>query len=238
LLASVNRQLTQEIEIRKQAEEALRMLAGRLLTAQEAERRRLAREMHDDLTQRLAVLAIEAGKLEQESDFPGMPVDRLRGMKDQLITLSEDVHALSRRLHPSILDDLGLVEALRSECGSFAQREGIPVRYAPQSISQEMPQEIALCLYRIAQEGLRNVAKHSGAKEATVSLAATTEGVMLSIEDPGIGFSLARAKGKPGLGLASMEERARLVGGDLAIHSEPGKGTLIEVWAPLPGRTP
>jgi PAS domain S-box-containing protein len=226
-----------DITERKRAEQTVRMLAGQLLTAQEAERRRVAREMHDDLTQRLAGLAIEAAKLERECG-PSAVADRLRAMKDDLIRLSQDMHSLSRQLHPSILEDLGLVEALRSECGNFSQREGIRVRYAPQAVPPEIPKEVALCLYRIAQEALRNVAKHSGAQEAHVSLTATDEGILLSIEDAGAGFSPVQVQGKPGLGLASMEERARLIGGDFSLRSRPSQGTLIEVWAPLPGRTP
>jgi len=217
----------------KRAEQSVRTLARRLLTAQEVERRRLAREMHDDLTQRLAVLAIEAGKLEQALDSAGTAPARLREMKEQLIRLSKDVHALSRQLHPSILDDLGLVDALRSECASFSQREGIAVRCALADVPSQVPKDVALCLYRIVQEGLRNVAKHSGARQAAVSLAATDEGILLSIEDPGAGFDPAQVPGKPSLGLASMEERARLVGGDFSIRSGPGRGTLIEVWTPL-----
>ena len=159
-------------------------------------------------------------------------------MKDQLIKLSQDVHGLSRQLHPSILEDLGLVEALRSECGSFSQREGIPIRFAPQYVPRGIRNDVALCLYRITQEGLRNVAKHSGVREASVSLVATDEGIMLSIEDSGAGFDPAWVRGKPGLGLASMEERARLIDGDFSVRSQPGKGTLIEVWAPLSGTMP
>jgi PAS domain S-box-containing protein len=225
--------LIEDITDRRKAEASVRQLAGKLLTAQEAERRRLAREMHDDFTQRLAVLAIEAGKLEQELDSSGTASGRLRDMKGQLIRLSEDVHALSRQLHPSILDDLGLVDALRSECNSFSQREGISVHCALEPAPANLPKDAALCLYRIAQEGLRNIARHAGVREASVSLASTSEGVLLSIEDAGLGFDPAQFHGKPGLGLASMEERARLIGGDFSIRSEPNQGTLIEVWAPL-----
>jgi two-component system, sensor histidine kinase and response regulator len=225
--------VTEDVTERRHAEEAVRRLAGRLLTAQEEERRRVAREMHDDLTQRLAVLAIEAGRLEQELASSGKDSGRLRSMKDQLIRLSTDVHALSRQLHPSILDDLGLADALRSECGSFSQREGIAVRCSLEEVPRGISRDVALCLYRVAQEGLRNIAKHAKAKEAIVSLAASDEGILLSIEDAGAGFVPGQVSGKPGLGLASMEERARLIGGDLSIRSEPGKGTLIEVWAPL-----
>ena len=221
-----------ELALQK-SEEAVRQLPGKLLIAQEAERRLLAREMHDDLTQRLAVLAIEAGKLEQELDLSGTAPGRLRDMKEQLIKLSEDVHTLSRQLHPSILDDLGLVDALRSECSSFSQREGIAVRCTLEPAPANLPTDIALCLYRIAQEGLRNIAKHADVKEATISLASTEEGILLSVEDEGFGFDPAQFHGKPGLGLVSMEERARLIGGDFSLRSKPGKGTLIEVWAPL-----
>ena len=194
--------------------------------------------MHDDLTQRIAVLAIEAGKLEQEADSSDLPSDKLREIKDQLINLSQDVHALSRQLHPSILDDLGLVDAMRSECARFSQREGISVRYTPQDIPPGIPKDVALCFYRIAQEGLRNITKHSAAHEARVSLTATDDSILLSIEDDGVGFSPAKSQGKLGLGLASMEERARLIGGEFSVRSEPGRGTLVEVLAPCSGKMP
>ena len=192
--------------------------------------------MHDDLTQRIAVLAIEAGKLEQAADSTDVLSGKLGEIKDQLIELSQDVHSLSRQLHPSILDDLGLVEALRSECARFSQREEISVRYTPQDIPPGIPKDVALCLYRIAQEGLRNIAKHSAAKEARVSLAATDDSILLSIEDSGVGFDSSQSQGKPGLGLVSMEERARLIGGELSVRSEPGNGTLVEVWAQYSGK--
>lgn len=227
-----------EVAERKRAEEAVRVLAGRLLTAQEAERSLIAREMHDDLTQRIAVLAIEAGKLEQISAASASLSGRLREIKDQLIRLSQDVHALSRQLHPSILDDLGLVDALRSECASFSQRERIPVRYTPQDVPAEIPKEVALCLYRIAQEALRNIAKHSKAREARLALTATDDSILLSVEDTGVGFNAGQTRGKPGLGLDSMEERARLIGGELTIRSKRGSGTLVEVWAPCLGKMP
>lgn len=227
-----------DITERKRAEEAVRVLAGKLLTAQEAERSRIAREMHDDLTQRIAVLAIEAGKLEQESGDCASLAGKLQDMKAQLIRLSEDVHALSRQLHPSILDDLGLADALRSECASFSQREGIAIRYTPQKIPATIPREVALCLYRIAQEALRNIAKHSTAREARVALTADDDSILLSIQDAGVGFCADQPHGKFGLGLASMEERVRLIDGELTIRSEPGEGTLVEVWAPCSEKTP
>ncbi len=214
----------------------LRMLAGKLISAQEGERSRLARELHDDLTQRLAVLAIDAGKLEQDiQDYPSIARDRIREIKQQVVRVAEDIHQISRRLHPSILDDLGLVEAIRSECISFSDREGIPVLFEPENVPYSISGPIALCFYRIVQEGLRNIAKHSQSQEAVVALGTKDGGIALSIEDRGRGFTPAEVRGKGTLGLASMEERARLIQGYLSVDSKPGKGTVITVWAPLSG---
>src|SRR4051795_11652751 len=158
-----------EESLRKSREE-LRSLAGRLLRAQEDERRRIAREMHDDWTQRLAVLAIDAAKLGTQLDPSSDAHCRLQEMREEMVSLSEDVHALSRQLHPSILDDLGLVDALRSECAGVARREGVAVAYRSDDVTSSLPKDVALCVYRVAQEALRNVVKHSGTEEARVSL--------------------------------------------------------------------
>ncbi len=222
-----------EKELQKSQEE-FRTLAGRLLTAQEAERSLLAREMHDDLTQRLAVLSIEAGKLEQQLQSSRSPASgKLGEMRQQMVKLSTDVHAISRQLHPSILDDLGLVDAIKSECNNFTQREGIVVNYKPVRLPPRIPRDIALCIYRIIQEGLRNIAKHAQATEAHVSLIGKNDALHLSIKDTGIGFDPLQAKKKTSLGLASMEERVRLIQGKISIESQPGQGTVIQVKAPL-----
>ena len=224
-----------EAALRKRQKE-LRILAGKLLSAQEEERRRLARELHDDLTQRLAVLAIEAASLEKVlSSSPSPVCDRVRRMKEQMVKLSADVHGISRQLHPSILDDLGLVSAIESECEAFSERDGVRVTFTPESVPAGLPRDISLCLYRVTQEGLRNIAKHAQAKEAYVTLAGVDGGVLLTIQDRGVGFDLAQTRGKMGLGLDSMEERVRLLQGSLSIHSKPGQGTIIEVLTPLPG---
>ena len=225
-----------DITKRKEAEEALRELSGRLISAQEEERRRVARELHDDLTQRLAVVAIEAGKLEQQLQGGSEPVlERLRRVKEQMIELSAVVHGISRQLHPSILDDLGLVNAIEAECMNFSQREGIQVTFRAKNVPAALPRDIALCLYRILQEGLRNIAKHASTKKADVALTAQDGSIVLSVGDQGIGFDPAGVRGKRGLGLASMQERLRLIRGHLSIRSEPGKSTIIEVWAPVAG---
>jgi signal transduction histidine kinase len=155
---------------------------------------------------------------------------------EQLIQLSEDMHSLSRQLHPSILDDLGLAEALRSECASFSRREGIAVAYCPEDVPPTVPKDIALCVYRVAQEALRNVAKHAAVNETRVVLVGTGPELVLRVEDDGAGFDTGAVRWEPALGLSSMEERVRLVRGRLAITSAPGRGTTVEVRVPLARR--
>ncbi len=226
-----------DVTARQQAEEALsatqedyRNLASQLLTAQETERRLIARELHDDLSQRLVGLAMDAEELEnQMSSLGGDSFARLKDMQEKIKKLSIDTHALSRQLHPSILDDLGLADAVESELSAFRQREGIMVTYQSADLPAGISQDVAICIYRILQESLRNIAKHSGAAEVNISLLGKNNTIHLSIKDNGRGFDPAEAKGEVGLGLASMKERAYLVGGIFSIQSRPGKGTVIDV---------
>jgi signal transduction histidine kinase len=229
-----------DISERKRAEEALRTsqenyrnLASQLLTAQETERRLISRELHDDLTQRLAALAMEAEMFEQQMPPQGAGAVRLKEMKDKLVTLSIDVHSLSRRLHPSILDDLGLPDAIASECARFQRQDSIAVNFKAENITEEIPPDVAVCLYRIAQESLRNISRHAEATEVTILLVGKNDSILLTIMDNGNGFDPDRVKGKQGLGLDSMKERASLIGGDFSIKSQPGQGTVIEVLVPL-----
>jgi signal transduction histidine kinase/ABC-type uncharacterized transport system substrate-binding protein len=219
---------------RRLAEREVASLAGRLITAHEDERRRLARELHDDLTQRLARLAIDAGKIEH-SPPASNHAEPGRTMREELVHLSEDVHALSYRLHPSLLDDLGLVEALNAECDGFSRRESIQVEFKPRDIPREIPWETALCLFRVAQESLRNVARHSGASAAEVSLRKVDGGIEMAVHDNGTGFDPAHDRGRHSLGLASMKERVHLLGGELDIDSAPGRGTTVVAWVRLNG---
>jgi signal transduction histidine kinase len=211
----------------KEREKRLKELAGKLLDAQENERRRLARELHDDLTQRLAILAIEAGRLEKQSGCSGPAAQTLRVIRDKLITLSEDVHTISRQLHPSIIEDLGLVDSLRSEINNFTNREGIPVRFDVEEENLSLPLDVAICFFRVAQEGLRNIGKHARAQSVRISLSHRNGSLLLTIKDDGIGFDPQAVRKISGIGLASMEERIRLVGGRLSVQSQPGEGTLI-----------
>jgi PAS domain S-box-containing protein len=230
-----------DITLRKEAEEtikksqdSLRFLAGKLITAQEEERRRLAREMHDDLTQRLALLAIEAGKLETESQkYDSSMHANLQEMKKKIIKLSKDIHDISRQIHPSILDDLGLVNAIKSECAAFTQREGINVEYETSNVPLSIPRNVKICIYRIIQESLRNIARHAGTDKAQVSLTCSDGNLFLTIRDNGIGFDTLHMQVRKGIGLRSIHERVRLIQGEFSVQSKPGEGTVIKVTAPF-----
>jgi len=220
--------------ILRQNERDLRRLAGRLISAQEEERSRLARELHDDIVQRLAVFAIDVGKLEQQLPDPAAPIrEVLHEITKDIINISQDVHNLSRQLHPSILDDLGLIKAVEAECTSFSRREGIEIVFNHENIPRVIPKHVSLSLYRIIQEGLRNISKHACAEHISVSLKGLDHEVLLSVRDDGIGFDRAEVKENPGLGLSSMRERARLIQAEFSIQSQPEKGTVITVRAPL-----
>lgn len=219
----------------KKSRENLRFLAGRLLTVQEEERRRLAREMHDDLSQRLAMLAIEAGKLEQQIGATSATSGKLKQIKEQLVKVSADIHDISRQLHPSIIGDLGLVDAMRSECSSFSKREDIFVRFDSENVPSQVSNDTAICIYRVLQESLRNIARHAESDEAKVTFIGNDNELILYVKDYGIGFEFEKIRHKMGLGLASMEERVRLIQGKIMVKSETGKGTTIEVRVPLLG---
>ena len=156
-------------------------------------------------------------------------VGLVHAISEQLVSLADDVHALSRQLHPSIIDDLGLAEALRSECASFSRREGIAVKCFVDNIPANLPKDIALCIYRVAQESLRNIAKHAAVSEATVKLDSTRGELSLQVVDAGLGFCTENGHSRIGIGLASMEERVHLVRGRFTIRSAPEKGTTVEV---------
>lgn len=219
----------------RQAKDGLRQLATKLLHSQEEERGRIAREMHDDWTQRLALLGIETSKLESHLDAKAIALPLLHAIREQLVSLSEDVHDLSRQLHPSILDDLGLVEALRSECAGFSRREEIAIDYRPTQLPANLPADVSLCVYRVAQEALRNVAKYAAVKKASLTLVAIGPDLLLQVQDLGVGFDPENGRAQAGLGLSSMEERVRLVQGEFSVTSAPGQGTTVEVRVPLPG---
>jgi two-component system, chemotaxis family, CheB/CheR fusion protein len=210
----------------------LRELAARLLTTQEEERRRVSRELHDDLNQKLAMLEVDADRLgQQKLASPEIRRD-VQSLRDRTAEVSNDIRRVAYQLHPSILDHLGLHVALRSYCAEFTEHDGVQVKFSGQEQDEPVPEDIALCLYRVTQESLRNVAKHAAAKAAAVTLEVADNRIHLSIKDNGAGFDTG-AKHKGGIGLLSMKERVRLVDGEFVLKSKPGRGTRIDVWAPL-----
>jgi signal transduction histidine kinase len=232
LARSFNR-MAEDLERTTVSKEEYRALAGRLITAQEDERSRVARELHDHLTQRLAAAAIEAGNIERSS--AGGPEALQAGLgriKQQMARLSDDVHRLSRSLHPAMLDDLGLVAGIEAECRAFFERGGPPVEFETQGDPARLSRAAQLALYRIVQESLRNIEKHAGARTVRIRIACDAGEARLSIEDDGRGFDRDDPSRRAGIGLASIRERARLLGGDAIIRSSPGAGTTIEVRVP------
>jgi signal transduction histidine kinase/ABC-type uncharacterized transport system substrate-binding protein len=210
-----------------------KQLARKLLTAQEDERRRLAREMHDDITQRLAAAAIACGQIQKDAALSHESKADVSDLSESLIKISKDVHQFSRRLHPSILEELGLFDAIRHECNTLALQSKIVVTLRFNQMPDNLSKDLQLCLYRIVQESLRNMVKHSRATEGEITLNADAEWVHLEVKDNGCGIPAVRDRERLGLGLVAMEERVQLVGGLLAITSLKDAGTCIEVRLPL-----
>jgi PAS domain S-box-containing protein len=230
-----------DVSERKKTEDTLRRherdlskLAGRIIYAQEEELRRLSRELHDDLTQRLAALSLDAALIEKQlSPLQPQAVKDIKDLRSNLSEVAEEVHDLSRQLHPSILDDLGLVQAVQAECAAFTKKTGIDLSFMPHDFPGKVPQQSALCLYRVSREGLQNIAKHSQAAAASITLQGHSDGIRLLIQDKGIGFDPQEVRKRAGIGLSSMRERVRLLNGTISFKSEPGQGTTIEVFIPL-----
>jgi PAS domain S-box-containing protein len=211
--------IVRDITANKRAEEALSQLSRRLLEAQEQERHRIARELHDDIGQRLAALAFNlAGSTE---------------LQQQVMELASDVQALSHELHSSRIELLGVGAAMRHFCSDFGAQQNCAVDFASQDLPNELPPEISLCLFRILQEGVHNATKHSGVRQVEVRLHGSKGHIHLMVRDHGKGFDVAAARGGRGIGLISMEERLKLVGGDLTISSQPNGGATIHARVPF-----
>ena len=211
----------------------IRALAASLLTAQEEERRRVSRELHDQICQQLASLAIEIGGL-ATGPAPPEVQRRLKELQVRAAVAAEQARHIAYELHPSVLDDLGLVASLQSLCKTFSEQTGIPAEFTHGALPASLPREIASCVYHVAQESLQNAAKHSNAKRVSVALSFRRASMRLSIRDDGIGFDAELVKGRGGLGLVVMAERARIVDGTLSIKAQPGRGVTITLAIPLP----
>jgi two-component system, chemotaxis family, CheB/CheR fusion protein len=214
-------------------QEQLRRLTASLFNAQEYGNRELARELHDGFSQQLAAVSMEISQLLKRGAHDDSIAQPLEQMGKKISRMADDMHRASRRLHPAMLEDLGLGAALRDEGENFFRETKIPVAFHGEIGRDGLSTPVALCLFRVAQEALRNVRKHTKATVVDINLARTDHSVELRIKDNGTGFDLEAARKKAGLGLISMEERVRLVSGKLTIRSPKGKGTTVEVTVPL-----
>jgi PAS domain S-box-containing protein len=223
-----------DITDRKLAEEALASVGSRLIEAHEEERTWIARELHDDIAQRVALLAVELERFDLQA--PGLAVDvhqYLPRARQRISDLAKDIHALSHRLHSSKLEYLGLATAVKSFCHELSEQRNVRIEFKHSNLPVEIPKEISLCLFRVLQEALQNAVKHSAEQNVRVELHGTPDGIHLRVSDSGIGFNWQDAIKRRGIGLISMRERLRLVNGELSIQSTPGRGTVVLARVPL-----
>ena len=226
-----------DITERKLAEEALEDVSRKLMQAQEQERSRIARELHDDIGQRLALLAVELEQLHQ--DPPGLPEVRSRmgDLQRQVSELATDIQTLSHELHSTRPEYLSPVAAMRGLCQEFGEQTKVKVEFKSQDLPSPLPRDTSLCLFRVLQEALRNAVKHSGARYVQVGLWGALHEIHLVVSDRGVGFDSEAVKDSRGLGLVSMGERLELLKGTLSIESQPGRGTTIHACLPLSSRS-
>jgi PAS domain S-box-containing protein len=223
-----------DVTDQKLAQEALEKVGGRLIEAQERERSRIARELHDDICQRLALLSLELEQADENSNDSGAQGNtQISHIRKHCADIAADVQALSHELHSSKLDYLGVVAAVRSFCQELSKQQGVDIEFTNDNVSSHLPREISLCLFRVAQEALHNAVKHSGVSRFAVHLWDTENEVQLEVLDSGAGFEVEEVMENAGLGLVSMKERTHLVNGTLSVESKPNGGTKIVARVPL-----
>jgi signal transduction histidine kinase len=228
--------LEQHVLLLNDKQQELETLTGKLIEAQEQERRRIARDLHDDFNQRLAALSLELETIERAPVALPEPIGRhLAAIRGQLGQLSDDLHDLAYKLHPSLLEHVGLEIAIREHVSEFTKQTRLPVTITAREVPRTLPPEIATALFRVMQESLQNVLKHAQATDVTVRLSGSSKGIGLSVRDNGKGFEVASNQAqRAGIGLMSMQERARLLGGFSRIRSCSANGTKVCAWIPLP----
>jgi signal transduction histidine kinase len=219
--------------IRSRAQETLAKLSSKLIEAQEKERSRIARDLHDDICQRLTLLSLEIQHLMGDLGGIQARAERMQEAWEHCSAIAGDVQALSHELHPSMLDLLGLTAAMTNFCREFSQQRDVVVKFVHSSVPDSLPREISICLFRVAQEALHNAAKHSTTNFFEVHLWGTPAGIALEVHDAGVGFDVESVQKNGGLGLISMQERAHIVQGTFAIHSKVNCGTTIRATIPL-----
>jgi PAS domain S-box-containing protein len=223
-----------DITDRKRTEEALANMGRRLIEAHEEERTWIARELHDDINQRIALLAIELEQWNQHLPKSAVNLhEHIHRARERLSDIAKDVQALSHRLHSSKLEYLGIVAAANSFCKELSEQQKVQVEFNHADMPRTVPKEISLCVFRVLQEALQNAVKHSGARHFRVELRGKSEDICLTVSDSGVGFDWHGAMDRQGLGLISMRERLQLVNGEFSIESEPGRGTTIYARVPL-----
>lgn len=230
LVTDISKRRADEQAIRQQGEE-LRALAARLMTAQDDERRRIARDLHDDLSQTLAFLAMDLGKLATKPAAHDLVTD-IRALQLCAADAAESVRRVSHELHPWVLDDIGLEAALEQYCEEFQRRTGIATRFTSRDVPESLQRDVASSIYHIAQECLRNVSKHARTKTVSVTIEFANNVLRLIIKDQGVGLKAERPE-PSGIGIVAMRERAHLVNGRLSIQSRTGAGTEVSVEVPV-----
>jgi PAS domain S-box-containing protein len=236
-MTDISQRKRAEEEIRRSHEE-LRALNSRLISVQEESRKHLARELHDVLTQQIATLSVDVNRLQEWTlPSPRAFTAALARVRNGIRTLASDIHKFARTLHPSILYELGAIPALESECNFFQQQFGIRCRFMKgPGVPKRLPDPLGLACYRIAQEAMRNAVRHASSRDIRLRVRIRNGELAMTVADDGCGFDVERARRKGGLGLISMEERARQVNGTLAVISRPGSGTKVELRLPMDGK--
>jgi PAS domain S-box-containing protein len=221
-----------DVTDQKLAQEALEKVSGRLIEAQEKERTRIARDLHDDICQRLVLLSMELEQANRDG-APTATKKRLEEIRQHCAEITGDVQSLSHQLHSSKLEYLGIVAAARGFCKEFAKQHKADIEFSDHNVPTDLPKEVSLCLFRVTQEALHNAVKYSGTRQYSVTLAGTDDEVRLVVRDRGAGFDVEKARNSRGLGLVSMQERASLVHGQFRVESKPRAGTTVTVAVPL-----
>jgi PAS domain S-box-containing protein len=230
-VSDVSKRKADEYAIREQGAE-LRQLAGRLMTAQDDERRRIARDLHDDLSQKLAYLAMDLSKLALKPSSSELQKELL-SLRSRAHEASDTVRHISHQLHPSVLDDIGLEAAIEQYCEEFEDRSEIATHFTARDVPDSIPREIANSVYHIFQESLRNVSKHSQAEKVFVTLESAGDLLRLTVRDEGVGLAPERLKSGSSIGMVGMKERAHLVNGTFSVESRLGQGTEVTVSVPI-----
>jgi signal transduction histidine kinase len=225
-----------DITDRKLAEEALATVGRRLIEAHEEERTWIGRELHDDINQRLALLAVELDQWRKQSSLDDHTLDRFRHAQQRISEIATDVQALSHRLHSSKLDYLGLARAAKSFCKELSEKAKVEIIFNHAELPSTLPKEVSLCLFRVMQEALQNAVKYTGVQSFEVDLRGTPDSIELTVADTGRGFEVQDALSRQGLGLISMRERLQMVHGELKLQSKAGAGTTIYARVPLKTR--